>query len=68
MPKRIVAVDYQTCDPKQCENGICKATLACPRRVLTQEAPFEMPDAQSSMCLSCAMCTLACPMGAVFVL
>jgi Fe-S-cluster-containing hydrogenase component 2 len=36
--------------------------------VLTQEAPFEMPDAEASMCLSCAMCTQACPRGAVYVL
>jgi hypothetical protein len=35
MPKKTIVVDYHACDPHQCENGICKATLACERKVLT---------------------------------
>jgi Fe-S-cluster-containing hydrogenase component 2 len=65
MPKKTVVIDYQTCEPDQCEGGICQAALWCERRVLTQEAPYEMPDANVSMCLSCALCMQACPKGAV---
>ena len=68
MPKKTVAVDYQSCDPKQCENGVCKAVLECERKVITQEAPYEMPDTKSSMCLSCALCVLVCPKDAIRVM
>ncbi len=68
MPRKTIVVDYQTCDPKQCDGGICQAALICERKVLTQEAPFEMPDAKASMCLSCSMCLWACPKGAIHVL
>ena len=68
MPKRTILVDYQACDPKQCANGICMASLACPRKVLIQEAPYEMPDINTSMCLSCALCMRACTKGAIHML
>lgn len=67
MPKKTVVVDYQACDPKQCENGICKAALVCKRKVLTQEAPYEMPDTKPNMCLSCSLCVQECPKSAVHV-
>ncbi|MBN1146356.1 MAG: 4Fe-4S binding protein [Anaerolineales bacterium] len=68
MPKKTIAVDYQACDPEQCENGICKAALVCERKVLTQEAPYEMPDAKADMCLGCSLCLQACPKGALKML
>jgi Fe-S-cluster-containing hydrogenase component 2 len=68
MPKKTVAVDYQICDPEQCENSICLAVLECERKVLFQEAPHEMPDVKAFMCLSCALCVQACPKGAIHVL
>jgi Fe-S-cluster-containing hydrogenase component 2 len=68
MPKKTIAVDYQACDPTQCENGICQATLVCDRKVLTQEAPHEMPDTKASMCLSCALCMQACPQNAIHMM
>jgi len=68
MPKKTVVVNYQACKPAQCENGICKATLACERKVLTQEAPYEMPDTKASMCLGCSLCSLACQQSAVLLM
>lgn len=68
MPRKTVVVDYQACDPKQCESGICQAALLCERKVLTQEAPYEMPDTKASMCLSCSLCIQACPKNAVYVM
>jgi Fe-S-cluster-containing hydrogenase component 2 len=68
MPKKTVVVDYQACNPEQCEDGICQAALLCERKVLTQDTPYEMPDAQASMCLSCSLCMQACPKGAINVM
>ncbi|MEA3351204.1 MAG: 4Fe-4S binding protein [Chloroflexota bacterium] len=65
MPKKTVVVDYQACEPEQCEHGICHAALLCEKKVLTQEAAYEMPDTKASMCLSCSACIQACPQNAV---
>lgn len=67
MPKPTSLIDYQKCSPEDCENGICLAVLACPNKVLRQEAPYEMPDPYPGMCLGCGSCVLACPLGAVRV-
>ena len=68
MPKKTVAIDYKACEPEKCEDGICKAVLACEKKILTQEAPYEMPDVKASMCLSCANCVLACQQNAVILI
>jgi len=68
MPKKTVAIDYQSCSPERCAGGICQAALLCKKKVLTQEAPYELPDTKAAMCLSCAVCVPACPTGAVFVI
>ena len=68
MPNKTVVVDYQACDPGKCEDGICQAALACERKVLTQEVPYELPDTKASMCLSCSLCVQACPTCAVSVM
>jgi translation initiation factor RLI1 len=65
MPKQVAVINYQRCEPALCEAGICQATLACPRKLLKQEAPFEMPDAYTNMCVGCAICVQACPKEAV---
>ena len=65
MPKKTVVIDYQACEPKQCGGGICQAALLCERKVLTQEASYDMPEANASMCLGCSLCMQACPKGAV---
>jgi translation initiation factor RLI1 len=68
MPKKTVVVDYRACDPTQCQDGICQAVLICERKVLTQEAPYEMPDTKAPMCLSCALCVRECPKNAIYVM
>lgn len=68
MPKKTIVIDYQACHPEQCENGICRAIQVCERRILTQEAPFEMPDSRPSMCLGCALCLRECLNGAIHML
>ena len=68
MPRKTVVVDYQVCEPEECEDGICQAALVCEKKILTQEAPYEMPDTKASVCLSCATCVKACPKNAVYVM
>lgn len=68
MPKRTILVNYHACNPKQCANGICMAALACERKVLTQEAPYEMPEANASLCLGCSLCLRVCPQGSIKML
>jgi Fe-S-cluster-containing hydrogenase component 2 len=68
MPKKIIVIDYHACHPEQCEDGICKAILECERKLITQEAPYEMPDIKSSMCLGCALCMRVCLNGAIRML
>jgi translation initiation factor RLI1 len=65
MPKQAAFINYQRCEPERCENGICQAALACPRKLLKQEEPFEMPDSYSNMCIGCGICIRACPKEAI---
>ena len=58
-------VDYEKCKPQACESGICLAVLACPHNTLSQEAPYEMPDPHSAMCVGCEICMPACPVKAI---
>ena len=65
MPKQAAFINYQLCEPKLCEHGICQAAQACPRKLLKQEDPFEMPDPYTNMCIGCGICVRACPKKAV---
>ena len=65
MPKKCIAVDYQTCEPDNCPDGICQAALLCERKILYQEAPYEMPEVRAAMCLGCSICLKACPLDAL---
>jgi Fe-S-cluster-containing hydrogenase component 2 len=65
MPKPVVVIDYHQCQVEECEKGICLASLECPRNILRQEAPFEMPDIYPGSCKGCGLCAPACPYGAI---
>jgi len=65
MPKQAAFINYQRCEPEHCRNGLCQAVLACPRKLLKQEEPFEMPDAYTNMCIGCGICLRACPKEAI---
>jgi len=65
MPKPVAVVDYRKCHPERCDRGICLTVLACPNKVLKQEAPYEMPDPNPTMCVGCGLCVQACPLKAI---
>lgn len=65
MPAKRVAVDYSRCRPQDCEKGICAAALACPHKILRQEAPYEFPLVSPSTCPDCARCAEACKQKAI---
>ena len=65
MPQKIAFIDYGRCHTEHCDSGICKAVLACPHKLLEQEAPYEAPMPNTSLCQGCAKCVMACPLKAV---
>lgn len=65
MPKKTAAVDFDACHPDRCQNGICVAAQACERKLLRQEAPYEAPMTNPSLCQGCSRCVLACPLKAI---
>lgn len=67
MMGKLALVDYGKCDPGRCEGGVCTAALACPRKLLIQEAPDEAPMADPSLCRGCGDCARSCPLRAIEV-
>jgi hypothetical protein len=65
MPEKRALVDYNKCCPDQCDSGICTAALACPHKLLEQEALYEIPMPNPSICKGRAKCVLACLLGAI---
>ncbi len=65
MPKKMVLVNYDKCQPEQCDSGTCKAVLACPHKLLQQEKPYEPPMPHPSLCRNCVRCVLACQAKAI---
>jgi translation initiation factor RLI1 len=65
MAGKLALVDYRKCDPTQCAGGVCTAALACPRKVMRQEDPYEAPMSPSAPCTGCAECVLHCSLHAV---
>jgi translation initiation factor RLI1 len=67
MPGKLALVDYGKCDPARCEGGVCAAVKACPRKLVTQEAPFEAPMTDGSPCRACGDCAESCPVKAIVI-
>jgi len=65
MPRRIVTVHYDRCNPGTCDGGVCAAALACPRKLLVQEEAYQIPLPTPASCPDCAKCVLACPRKAI---
>lgn len=67
MPGKVALVDYTKCDPSRCEGGVCAAVKACPRKLVTQEAPYEAPMTDGFPCRACGDCAESCPVKAIQV-
>jgi len=65
MPHKIAIVNYNKCDPKKCEDGVCKAVSACSKKVFKQEEPYEIPFINTNLCTGCYDCIKSCPRGAI---
>ncbi len=65
MPRKMALVDFPKCHPENCPDGVCLAARACPRKVLRQENPGEVPMPDPAVCRGCADCVRACPQKAV---
>ena len=50
MPGKIALINYTGCHPERCDSGVCRAVLACPRKLLMQETPYEAPMPNPSLC------------------
>jgi translation initiation factor RLI1 len=67
MPAKLALIGYNICKPENCEDGICLAVNACEKKLLIQEAPYEPPMPNPSLCKGCGDCVRACPSGAIVV-
>jgi NAD-dependent dihydropyrimidine dehydrogenase PreA subunit len=65
VPQQMPMVGYGKCQPEKCDEGICLAVLACPNKVLKQEAPYEVPVPNPAMCVGCGTCVQTCPLKAI---
>jgi translation initiation factor RLI1 len=67
MPNKMALVDYSKCRPSECDGGHCTAATACTRRLLRQEAPYEPPMPDPSLCRGCGDCVRACARKAIVI-
>ncbi|UCH43345.1 MAG: 4Fe-4S binding protein [Dehalococcoidales bacterium] len=65
MASKMAIIDFNKCHPSEFENGICLAVQACQRKLLAQEAPYQPPMPDPSLCRACGDCLRACPLGAI---
>jgi len=65
MPGKMALIDYNKCHPERCDSGNCVAILACSHKLLKQEAPYEIPMTDPSICQGCGDCVRACPLKAI---
>jgi heterodisulfide reductase subunit A-like polyferredoxin len=67
MASKTVLVNFAECHPENCENGRCKAAMACNYKLLKQENNYENPMAAPWACRGCGDCARACPLKAVLM-
>jgi translation initiation factor RLI1 len=65
MPGKIALVQFDKCYPLVCPEKTCAAMLACPRKLIKQECPGEIPMFSPNSCTGCGECVRACPQNAV---
>jgi translation initiation factor RLI1 len=65
MPSKMALVDFGKCRPQNCPDGVCAAALACERKLLRQETPYQCPMPDPSVCKGCGDCVRACPLKAI---
>ena len=65
MPGKAALVNYNKCHPEKCDGGIFAAVLACSHKLLKQEAPYDIPMPDPSICQGCGDCVRACPLKAI---
>jgi len=63
--RSLLTIDFNKCDPGNCDKGICAAAGACPHRVFIQEEPYDFPMHYSTRCRGCGLCIAACPLQAI---
>ncbi len=65
MRRKVALIAFDKCYPEKCDKGICVAALACPRKLMKQEAPYETPMPDPSRCKGCGDWARACPRKAI---
>ena len=65
MPSKMALVNYNKCHPEKCDGGVCAAALACSRKLMRQESPYDIPMTDPSICQGCGDCVRACPLKAI---
>jgi len=68
VPGKMALVNYNECHPEKCDGGICLAALACTHKLLKQEAPYQIPMPDPSICQGCGDCVRACPLKAIEII
>jgi translation initiation factor RLI1 len=65
LTRKMALLDFAKCSPGSCAGGICAAALACPSRLMKQEAPYYIPMPEPFACRACGDCARACPQKAI---
>lgn len=65
MAHKIAVINYSKCDPTECRDGVCEAIIACKKKVLKQEEPYDAPFINASLCSGCYECIPHCHRNAI---